>query len=146
MPAGSDPHTWRPLGVRLAGTFFTVLLFLVCAAAWLGFEPEVRDKFTIPERGTALLLGVAVVAIIYALGRCRLTIDGDRVTVINGYRRRDLERAQVVALWLPSGAPWAVMDLDDGTSVPVMGIQASDGPRAKAAIRAARELLSRSGG
>lgn len=135
-------QTWRPLGVRLAGTFFTVLLFLVCAAVWLAFDAEVRDAFSATEKGMMLALGVGVVVIVYALGRSRLTVDGDRVTVVNGYRRRELARAEVVALSLPRGAPWAVLDLGNGTTIPVMGIQSSDGPRAQVAVRDARAALT----
>jgi len=46
-----------------------------------------------------------------------------------------------VAIHLPPGAPWAVLDLADGTTCPVMAIQGSDGGRAKAAVREVRALL-----
>ncbi|MDX6359370.1 MAG: hypothetical protein QOH37_2424, partial [Nocardioidaceae bacterium] len=40
------------------------------------------------------------------------------------------------------GAPWAAMDLSDGTTIPVMGIQGSDGDRAVAAVREFRRVLA----
>jgi hypothetical protein len=61
--------------------------------------------------------------------------------VVNGYRRRDFEWAQVLAVSLRRGAPWAGLDLSDGTSVSVMAIQGSDGGRAVAAVRALRRLI-----
>ena len=64
-------------------------------------------------------------------------MHGVGVTVVNGYRRRAYEWSQVVAVNLRRGAPWAGMDLSDGTSIPVMAIQGSDGRRA---IRAVQEL------
>ena len=48
----------------------------------------------------------------------------------------------MVAIYLPPGAPWATLDLADGTTCPVMGIQGSDGDRARAAVRQVRALLA----
>ena len=63
MPAASEgapvalPHTWRPLGVRMAGVLFGGLLLVVCAFAWFSFDAETRAKFTIFQRGTLVVLG-----------------------------------------------------------------------------------------
>ena len=47
---------------------------------------------------------------------------------------------------MPPGAPWATLDLADGTTVPVMGIQGSDGQRARRAVRDLRTLVEASSG
>jgi hypothetical protein len=97
MPAVSEPalpHTWRPLGVRMAGILF----------------------------------------------------GGRLLVVVNGYRRREYEWAEVLAVHLPPGAPWATLDLADGTSQPAMGIQGSDGARAHRAVAELRLLISRAAG
>ena len=65
--------------------------------------------------------------------------------MVNGYRRHDYEWAEVLAVHLPPGAPWAVLDLSDGTSQPAMGIQGSDGGRAKRAVAELRLLIAQSG-
>jgi hypothetical protein len=146
MPAGSEvtlPHTWRPLGVRLAGAFFGGLLLVVCAAAWLTFDPETRSKFNPVQRGTLVLLGLLFLGAGYALARSRVVAQADRLVVVNGYRRREYEWAEVLAVHLPPGAPWAVLDLADGTSAPAMGIQGSDGARAKRQVRELRAVLAR---
>ena len=62
--------------------------------------------------------------------------------VVNGYRKRELDWAEVVAVNMPPGAPWAVLDLADGTSTPAMGIQGSDGARARTAVRELRSVLA----
>ena len=60
--------------------------------------------------------------------------------VVNGYRRREYEWAEIVAVHLPPGAPWVTLDLADGDTAPVMGIQGSDGDRApRRRPRAARD-------
>ena len=151
MPAGSDPvparapvplpHTWRPLGVRLAALIFGGGLLVICAMAWVGLDAEIRDRFTGPQKATLLGLGLMMVAALHALSRSRITAEPDRVVVVNGYRRRVFDRHAVVAVSLGRGAPWATLDLDDGTSVPAMGIQGSDGDRARDAVHQLRAVL-----
>jgi Bacterial PH domain len=145
MPADSEvelPHTWRPLGVRLAGAFFGGLLLVVCAVAWFTFDAETRARFTVFQRGTLVFLGLIAFAAGFALVRSRVVAETERLVVVNGYRKRSYEWAEVLAVHLPPGAPWAVLDLADGTSAPAMGIQGSDGGRARLAVRQLRALLA----
>jgi hypothetical protein len=147
MPADSEvslPHTWRPLGVRLAAAFFGGLLLFVCAVAWFAFDEETRARFNTIQRGTLIGLGLLGFAAFYALVRSRVVAEPDRLVVVNGYRRREYDWAELIAVHLPPGAPWAVLDLADGTSAPAMGIQGSDGGRARRAVRELRTLIARS--
>jgi hypothetical protein len=150
MPAASDPagprtvqlpHTWRPFGVRMAGALFGGALLLVCAFAWFNFDAETRAKFTPFQRGTLVFLGLLGFAVFYALVRSRVVATAERLVVVNGFRRREYEWPEVIAVHLPPGAPWAVLDLSDGTSAPAMGIQGSDGARATTAVRQLRALI-----
>lgn len=144
MPADSEvtlPHTWRPFGVRMAGYAGCAFLFVVCGAAWLAFPPHIRDQFSLYQRGTLLLMGVGIAALFHALVRCRATATSESLVVVNGYKRREFEWAEVVAISMPRGAPWAVLDLADGEICKVMAIQASDGSRARAAVKGIRSLL-----
>ena len=150
MPAGSEPagpatvglpHTWRPFGVRMAGAVFGGALLVVCAFAWFGFDEETRAKFTPFQRGTLVFLGLLGFAVFYALVRSRVVATSDRLVVVNGFRRREYEWPEIIAVHLPPGAPWAVLDLSDGTSAPAMGIQGSDGARAATAVRQLRALI-----
>ena len=77
----------------------------------------------------------------YALARSRVVAEVDQLVVVNGYRRRELDWAQVIAARLPPGAPWVTLDLSDGDTVPVMGIQGSDGGRAQRQVRQLRALI-----
>ena len=70
-----------------------------------------------------------------------MVAEEDRLVVVNGYRRRDFAWPQVIAVRLPPGAPWVTLDLADGTTVPAMGIQGSDGARARSAVRELRSVL-----
>jgi len=147
MPAGSDrpavpslPHTWRPFGVRMAGAVLGGGLLLVCALAWIGFDEETQAKFTGFQRGTVIALGLLAFTLWFALVRSRVVAEAERLVVVNGYRRREFAWAQLVAVHLPPGAPWVTLDLADGTTVAAMGIQGSDGARAKTAVRQLRAI------
>ncbi len=148
MPADSEardavtlPHTWRPLGVRLAGGALGGGLLILVVGAWVAFPPEVKETFTLFQRGTAIGLGLMAFAAWFALVRSRVVATEKHLTVVNGYKRRDFEWAQVVAIHMPPGAPWATLDLDDGDTCSVMGIQSSDGDRSRIALRQVRVLL-----
>ncbi|MEP9364835.1 PH domain-containing protein [Nocardioides sp. CN2-186] len=150
MPAGSEPaapvalpRTWRPLGVRVAAAVLGGGLLMVCALAWIGFDDETRAKFTVFQRGTLVFFALLAFALFYALVRSRVVAEEGRLVVVNGYRRHEYEWAQVIAVHLPPGAPWVTLDLADGTTAAAMGIQGSDGNRAKTAVRELRALVNR---
>lgn len=160
MPAASDPppgpppgptpgqpqalpHSWRPLGVRIAGTAVGVALLVCFAFAWFGFDQETRDRFTVFQLGTLVFFGLIAFSVWYALVRCRVIAEPERLVVINGYRRHELDWPQVVSVHLPPGAPWVTLDLADGTTVSAMGIQGSDGARARQAVRELRAVVDR---
>ncbi|GAW49522.1 uncharacterized protein PD653_2379 [Nocardioides sp. PD653] len=137
------PHTWRPFGVRMAGAVLGGGLLMVCALAWIGFDAETQARFSWLQRGTLAVLGLLAFAAWFALVRSRVVAEQGRLVVVNGYRRRDLAWAEVIAVHLPPGAPWATLDLADGTTVAAMGIQGSDGDRARRAVRELRALVNR---
>lgn len=144
MPVASDadlPRTWRPLGVRLAVVFFGGLLVLVCTFAWFGFSEDVRDRFTLFQRATILFLGALYAAVGWALARSRVVAEPGRLVVVNGFRQHEWTWPEVVAIRMPRGAPWASLDLADGTTASVMALQATDGDRALGAVRELRLLL-----
>ncbi|MCF6379533.1 PH domain-containing protein [Nocardioides KLBMP 9356] len=150
MPAGSDPQplpslprTWRPFGVRIAVIGFGVMLLVVCAAAWYGFDDSVRERFNVLQRITVLLMGAGLGACGWALARARVTAEMESLVVVNGFRTRQLDWEQVLAIHLPDGAPWATLDLADGTTISAMAFQGSDGARARDGVRQVRALINR---
>ncbi|HET6652672.1 MAG TPA: PH domain-containing protein [Nocardioides sp.] len=144
MPAGSElrlPHTFRPFGVRMAVYVFGALLVLVTAVVWFTFPGEIRDKFTTFQRGTVIVLGLAFLAIGWGLARCRIEARREGLKVVNGYRARRFEWSEVVAVTMKPGSPWAVLDLSDGTAAVALGIQASDGARARRQVLELRKMV-----
>ncbi len=146
MPVVSEPslpHTWRPLGVRLAFGFFGGLLVVVCVAGWIAVGPEVRSRVNVYQQVTMLLIFALAGAVAWGLMRCRITASGVGLEVVNGYRHYAYDWAEVLAVHLPTGAPFAILDLADGTSRQALAIQSADGDRAKVAVRELRMLLVR---
>ncbi|MCW2737736.1 PH domain-containing protein [Nocardioides sp.] len=156
MPADSDrapggqpralpslPHTWRPLGVRFAVIGLGLTLLVVCAAAWFGFDESVRDRFSFLQRLTLFIMGGAAAACGWALARARVTAEMEALVVVNGFRTRRLAWEEVLAIHLSEGAPWATLDLADGTTISAMAFQGSDGRRARDGVRQVRALIDR---
>jgi hypothetical protein len=150
MPAASEPagaplvglpHTFRPFGVRIAVFVFGALLLAVALAIWIAFPPEVRAKFTVFQIITIIALGLGFGALGWGLARSRVEARESGMRVVNGYRVHDYEWSEVLAITLRPGAPWAVVDLSNGTTVSAVGIQGSDGTRARTQVRQLRALV-----
>jgi hypothetical protein len=129
--------------VRIAVIGFGVMLLVVCAAAWFGFDESVRDRFSLLQRLTLGLMGAGLAACGWALARARVTAEMEALVVVNGFRTRHLAWEEVIAIHLPEGAPWATLDLADGTTISAMAFQGSDGKRARDGVRAVRALIDR---
>ncbi|WP_435769148.1 PH domain-containing protein [Nocardioides sp. SYSU DS0651] len=145
MPAASEPplpRTYRPFGPRLAAAAFGAVLVGAFAWLWLTFDQETKDEVNVLQKAT--VIGFVLVGLLLLNGMARSRVDAtDRgLTVVNGYRKRGLEWAEVVALRMPVGAPWPSLDLSDGTTVPVMGVHASDGERARRAVLELKALVA----
>src|SRR3954454_207719 len=146
MPVVSEPslpHTWRPLGVRRAFGFFGGLLVVVCVAAWIDVGPEVPARVNVYQQVTMLLLAALAGALAWGLMRCRVTAPSVGLEMDNGSRRHAYDWAEVLAVHLPTGPPFAILDLADGTSRQALAIQSADGDRAMVAVRQLRMLLVR---
>jgi hypothetical protein len=135
------PRTWRPLGPRIAGAVAGSVLVVMTVFLWVGFDAETREAITPFQQGTVIALGLLGLSCLYALIRSRVVAETERLVVVNGYRRHEFEWAEVIAVRLPPGAPWVTLDLADGNTCSAMGIQGSDGLRAKTAVRELRALV-----
>jgi hypothetical protein len=124
------------------GIVLGAALLVVCGFAWFGWDAETRARFTTFQRATLVFLGLLAFSCLYALIRSRVVAERDRLVVVNGYRRHEYAWAEVVAVHLPPGAPWVTLDLADGTTAAAMGIQGSDGDRARRAVRELRRLVA----
>lgn len=137
---------WRPLGVRIVGFISGAFLVITLIAVWYSWSKDIRDQFTPFQFATIYVLCGLIFLAWHALVRCRVEARASGLTVVNGYRRHEYEWAQVVSINLPRGAPWASLDLSDGSTAPVLAIQGSDGRRAVEAVRELRSLAQEATG
>lgn len=136
------PRTWRPRAVRLVayGLGLLIVATMVVLAVILPAEWRTMDRFLVVG------LGLAVAAGLHMLGRPRLIATERNVVVVNGIRTHHLAWPEVLDIRMPVGEPWPCLDLSDGTSLPVMGIQSTDGEFAQRALAEFRSMLDRGEG
>ncbi|REF34965.1 PH domain-containing protein [Thermasporomyces composti] len=133
------PHTWRARLGLVVAVVMAVVLVITGVGLWVALPPAARADFSPAQVVTLALLLVALLYGLYRLGRIRLEADEHGLTIVNLVRSRRLEWAQVLNVSLRPGDPWVQLDLDDGTTMPVMAIQSADGARAR---RAAQDLAA----
>lgn len=142
-PAGAPalPVTFRPTRTRvvLLGVGLAACAVLTVIALLLGtLGPG--------ERITFILTGLLFLGVLGLLSRPRVEARADGVTVVNLASRRQLAWAEIVGVNLRAGDPWVFLDLADGTSLPVLGIQPGIAKaRAVADARALRTLVEKYG-
>lgn len=147
MPAGSEasrtvrPTVFRPFGVRVAALVLGALLAVTVLAIWFAFPATVRAQFTTFQILTVLAFALVAGAAGHALGRSRVEAREDGLLTVNGYHSRFYPWSEVSGVTLRAGAPWAILELADGESAAMMGIQGSDGARAVRQVKALREIL-----
>lgn len=105
----------------------------------------IASPFTLADRVGFVLIGLAIAGLLHQLGRCRVSADDAGVTLVNPFRTRRLAWAEVLGVTMADGEPWPTLDLADGSTVSAMGIQRSDGPRARRALAELRALVHERG-
>lgn len=130
--------TYRPIGARILAYVVAGCFLLVFGVITVALPAEVRDSITPAQLVTLGLFFGAGLAILHGIGRTRIRTDDAGLHILNGYRRHDLEWAEVISIELGRGSPWAVADTTDGEVVKLMAIQQADGTRARAAVRRIR--------
>ena len=141
MSESSSTRVLRPFGIRIVGIAGGVFLLACFTALWVLLPGSVQEDFDVFQRATAILMGLGIAALIWPLVRSRVEVSDSGLVVVNGYKRRDFEWAQGISVRLPQGAPWATLDLSDGTTCAVMALQGSDGARAHEGVRRIRHYL-----
>ncbi|MFC9816813.1 PH domain-containing protein [Streptomyces virginiae] len=127
------PVTFRPTRTRavLLGVGLAMFATITAIAVLLeNLSPGERVSFVF----TAVLLS----SVLVLLSRPKVAADEAGVTVVNLTNTRRLAWAEILRVNLRPGDPWVFLDLSDGTSLPVLGIQ--PGVAKQQAISDARAL------
>lgn len=131
-------HTWRSVRGRRAALIaaFVVLVGAALLGAAMPAPFQGGDKLAVA------LLGVPVAGVLLLLARPSITATADGVVVRNLVGTHRLDWAEVVAIRLGRDDSWALIDVADGTALPVMALQSADGARTAEALADLRERLA----
>jgi hypothetical protein len=102
----------------------------------------VPEEFGWPDRLGFLLVGALIDGFLWRQATVRAVPSERGLRVRNLFLGRDLEWAEVVSVRFGE-SPWVQLDLDDGDTLAVMGIQRSDGERSQQEARRLARLVER---
>jgi hypothetical protein len=132
------PVTFRPVVTRVVLLTMGVLLLGVLTTVAVLMPHDGASPWSTGERASVISTAVVFCAVLALLSRPKARADADGLTVVNLTVRRRLDWPEVVRVNLGSGDAWVHLDLADGTSLAVMGIQ--PGIARRQALRDARRL------
>jgi hypothetical protein len=136
-------RVYRPFGARLVVVVMAVTLVGAVTFLWAAMPAEVRAQFSWPQRITILFFFAAILLALWGMFRTSVTISDSGLVITNIFKVRSYDWAQVLAISLHRGDPWAVLDLSDGTSVVAMAIQGSDGARTNGILHEIGEQIEK---
>lgn len=130
------PHRTRIIGYTMAGMIVLGMIVLAMVVA---------PPFGAFDRTALVLVGLLIAWLLHMFARCRVTADAGGITVVNAFRSRRLEWAEVVGVSMARGEPWPTLDLADGDSLGAMGINGSEHARAAQQLAELRALIHQRG-
>lgn len=131
----TDPHRpFRPRGTRIMALGLAVIVPVVLVGTGLAVRAGIWDL------AGFLTLGLLVSWILWRMGSVRAVPDAAGLVVRNVFSTTALSWAQIVSLRF-GDRPWPQLDLTDGDTLAVMGIQRSDGAFAQAEARRLAGLI-----
>ena len=122
--------TWRPGRARI----IPYVLAVVVVVGMVALAVAMPSNWGLGDRIGFIMIGLIVAGILHMLARSRVIADDRGLTLVNALRTHEYEWAEVLSVTMAEGAPWPTVDLADGSVVAAMGIQASDGDRARLAV------------
>ncbi|WP_371679533.1 PH domain-containing protein [Streptomyces sp. NBC_01276] len=112
------PVTFRPTRTRAVLLGVGLAMFATITAIALLLE-----SLSPGERVSFIVTAALMSSVLVLLSRPKVVADETGVTVVNLTTTRRLEWPQILRVNLRPGDPWVFLDLSDGTSLPVLGIQ-----------------------
>ncbi|MFK0111832.1 PH domain-containing protein [Streptomyces sp. NPDC091217] len=112
------PVTFRPGRTRVILLTAGLAIFVTISGVALLLE-----QLGPGEKLSFVVTGALIFWALAQLARVKVVADETGVTVVNIVGKRRLEWAEILRVNLRPGDPWVFLDLSDGTSLPVLGIQ-----------------------
>jgi len=121
---------FRPRLARTVSLSFAVAVVVLTLVLAIALPTDGSGAFALPDRLGIVLVGAAIVVFLWRQASVAAFPDVDGLTVRNLVLTRRLAWAEIVSVRFGSGRPWVQLDLADGDTLAVMGVQESDGARA----------------
>ncbi|GIG20339.1 hypothetical protein Cch01nite_10630 [Cellulomonas chitinilytica] len=128
---------FRPRFARLV-TLGLVVVVLVLTALLIVALPNAEPL----DRAGFALVGVLIAWFCWRQATVRAVPDEDGLTVRNLMITTRLTWPEIVSVRFGSGRPWVQLDLADGDTLAVMGIQSADGAYAQTEARRLATLVA----
>jgi hypothetical protein len=129
---------FRPRFARVVTLALAVLVIGSTVAIMLAMS-----VLTTGDRIGFALVGGLIVWFLWRQASVVARVSEDGLVVRNLVFTRRLEWAEIVSVRFGSGRPWVQLDLSDGDTLAVMGIQRADGAFADAEARRLATLVAR---
>lgn len=134
-------NVYRPnLGRKIPLAMAAVVAILTVIAAIT--EPG-GSSFAYVWRVSLPVISLIVIAVLLLVSRPKLVIRPQGLQVVNILHAREVIWSEVVAVRFARDAPWASLDLADGSKLTMMAVQNSDGIRAREMATEIADLSSR---
>jgi hypothetical protein len=138
----------HPVRLRRVAAAVAVLVTVTFAviAVLLGDTSSEGVSFGVGDQVAMVLLGLFIAAGIMLLARPSLVADERGLHVRNIFVSHDVPWEVVREVAFRDGSPWATLELADDDQLALLAVQASDGERSVATVRALRALHARHAG
>ncbi|MGN8245557.1 PH domain-containing protein [Cellulomonas soli] len=140
----TDATLHAPFRPRLARavTLGLVVVLTGLTAVLVAVLPQVVPGITASDRAAFAGVGLLLVWFCWRQASVSARPDADGLTVRNLLVTRRLAWSQIVSVRFGQGRPWVQLDLDDGDTLAVMGVQRADGARAEQEARRLATLVA----
>ncbi len=140
---GGDLHRpFRPRAARVVALVLAVMIMALMIAIAVLLPRVAPDRQSPLDLVGIVGFGALVAWFLWRQASVRAVPDAEGVTVRNLLITRRVAWAEVVSVRFGAGRPWVQLDLADGDTLAVMGIQRADGARADAEARRMATLVA----
>ncbi|MFI2102360.1 PH domain-containing protein [Isoptericola sp. NPDC019693] len=132
-------RTFRPLWGQVAAWFVWVVAAVGSVVVGLGSSGPMGAAAV--NKISFVVFALGVTWLLWRLGGVHASPSEQGLRVRNLVRSRTLAWPEIVEVRLGPNDPWVRLDLADGGTIAVMGIQRADGERGMAEARRLRSLV-----
>ncbi|WP_431837194.1 PH domain-containing protein [Cellulomonas sp. Y8] len=128
-PALDD--VFRPRAARVVTGTLAVVVALATALLIVLLATTGVEGWSTADLSGIALVGLAIVGFLWRQATVSATPTAEGLRVRNLASTRTVAWGEIVWVRFGEGRPWVQLDLDDGDTLAVMGVQRSDGERAR---------------